>query len=35
MKLKKCLINTCALISMMTMIGCSNNDTKENDTVEA
>lgn len=35
MKLKKCLINMCALISMMTMIGCSNNDTKENDTVEA
>ncbi|SCH40196.1 Staphylococcal iron-regulated protein F [uncultured Clostridium sp.] len=30
MKLKKCLINIFALMSMMTIIGCSNDDAKEN-----
>ncbi|WP_195251597.1 heme ABC transporter substrate-binding protein IsdE [Romboutsia sp. 1001713B170207_170306_H8] len=29
MKLKKCLINIFALMSMMTIIGCSNDDAKE------
>ena len=34
MKLKKHLINMCALISIMTMVGCSNDDAKENNMVE-
>ena len=35
MKLKKCLINIFALMSMMTIIGCSNDDAKENNVVKS